>query len=84
MLAVVVFNLLSNSGKYLSELVKMAVKIPVVIKTPVATIDLTLILLMPQTPCPDVHPLPIAEPNPTRKPPTMGRSRGTELQSKNA
>ena len=37
----------------------------------VATILLTESLLIPQTPCPEVHPLPSFVPKPTKNPPTI-------------
>jgi len=37
----------------------------------VATILLTDSLLIPQTPCPEVHPLPSFVPKPTKNPPTI-------------
>ena len=41
------------------------------IKIMVAKIDLIENLLIPQMPCPDVQPLPILVPNPTKKPPKI-------------
>ena len=45
----------------------------------VATIDRLENLLIPQTPWPEVHPLPILVPNPTRKPATTNKGIEEEI-----
>jgi hypothetical protein len=72
---------LLNTGKRDEVSDKIAVIEPATMKVHVAKMDLDRNAEMPQTPCPDVQPLPVVVPKPTKKPAITKREIGSTFQT---